>query len=100
MGKSIRLEAADTWFKKLIVEFAKSGGRLVEKKRKECISASPCDAGNRLTCSPAQYDTTASVACRDDAVRLTAPLPADEIIKPYAARRLCRGCLNDMVLAL
>src|SRR6516162_3866053 len=59
LGESIRLVAADTWSKRLIVELAKSSGLLVEKKRKECISASPCDAGNRVHQRARKYDGAA-----------------------------------------
>src|SRR5215472_9015735 len=59
LGESIRLVDADTWSKRLIVELAKSSGLLVEKKRKECISASPCDAGNRVHQRARKYDGAA-----------------------------------------
>jgi len=38
---------------------AKSSGLLVEKKWKECISASPCDAGNRVHQRARKYDGAA-----------------------------------------
>ena len=48
LGVSIRLEGADTCSKKLIIELAKPSGLIVEKKRKECISAAHCNARNRV----------------------------------------------------
>src|SRR3978361_720861 len=53
---SIRLEAADACSKKLIVEFAKPSCFLVEKKRKERISAAQCDARNRVQQRAWEYD--------------------------------------------